>query len=130
MIDLNIYGKTVSFSVYPVSKLGDIYKSVKVLAIVDYDTARQFTDVAAIAVDVYPLLPAGTSKQYTDYKYMKVQHTNGSISYIALEWINQSTLTIDEDVIINVQVRSTNINTIEMLRKVLIGNNFEVISIN
>ena len=52
MFDLNSYGKIVSFEVFPSSILGSNFKAVKVLSIVDYDTARLFMDVNNLAISV------------------------------------------------------------------------------
>lgn len=129
MFDLNSYGKLSSFEVYPTSTLGDNYKTVKVLAVVDYDTARIYTDVANLAVIVYPSLPALTPKDYKQYKYVKLQHLDGGISCVALEWINQDTVVFHTDVVATVRVKLKNIETVEILRRLLIANNLEAIDI-
>lgn len=126
MIDLTSYGKIMSFEVHPVSILGDIYKKVKVLSIVDYDTAKLFSDVNAIAVSVYPMLPTGTAKDFTKYRYVKIQHQDGTISVVAMEWINMRTVEEHLSVEINVRVQATGIDTQERLRACLEANNFVI----
>lgn len=130
MLDLNSYGKIVSFEVYPVATLGDGFKTVKILSIVDYDTARLIFDPANTAISVYPSLPLGTPKDYRKYKYMKVQHPNMSISCIALEWINLSTVTFHTDVIVTVKLKLDNIETVDTLRRLLLANNLIPLEIN
>lgn len=123
---LDSYGKVVSFEVYPIGHLGDIYKKVEVLSILDYETAKQYRDIAATAVAVYPTLPQGTPKDYTKYKYLKLKHTDGAISVLALEWVNSSTITEHQSVEIRISVIASGIDTVERIRNVLQANNFEV----
>lgn len=129
MFDLNSYGKIASFDVYPSSILGDIYKTVKILSIVDYDTAKLFTDVNNLAVSVYPSLPKATPKDHKRYKYVKVQHLDNSVTCVALEWINNDTIQFHSDVIVSISVKLKNIGTVETIRKLLIANNFDPIAI-
>lgn len=126
MIDLNDYGKLISFSVYPVSILGDRYRKVKLLSIIDYDTAKLFADVTATAVSVYPFLPQGAPKDYTKYKYGKFQHQDGSYSIVALEWINMRTVEEHVSVELRVTVEATGIDTMERLNACLLANNFVI----
>ena len=123
---LDSYGKVVCFDVYPVGHLGDIYKNVEILAILDYDTAKQFRDIAATAVAVYPTLPQGTPKDYTKYKYLKLKHSDGAISVVALDWVNSSTVKEHKSVEIHVKLVASGIDSVERVRAVLQSNNFDV----
>lgn len=123
---LDSYGKVVSFDVYPVGHLGDIYNNVEILSILDYETAKQFRDIAATAVAVYPTLPQGTPKDYTKYKYLKLKHPDGAISVVALEWVNSSTIREHQTVEIHIAVIASGIDSIERVRTVLQSNNFDV----
>lgn len=130
MLDLNSYGKVVSFEVYPVSILGDNFKTVKILSIVDYDTARLLFDPSTTAISVYPSLPTGTPKDYKKYKYLKLQHPNGAIECVALEWINLDTVIYHTDVMVTVKLKLDNIETIDKLRRLLLANNLIPLEIN
>lgn len=129
MLDLDLYGKVISFDVYPVATLGDVYKKVKVLAIVDYDTARLFSDVETTANNVYSTLPVGTPKDAKNYRYLKLRSQNGAISCVALEWINQSTIVVHDEVYVNAKIRLRSIEDTESIRKVLIANGLDLVSI-
>lgn len=130
MLDLNSYGKIVSFDVYPVAILGNNYNTVKILSIVDYDTARLLTDPSNTAISVYPSLPSGTPKDYKRYKYLKLEHVNKQISCIAIEWINLSTIVFHTDIIVTVKLKLDNIDTVDKLRRLLIANNLSPLEIN
>lgn len=130
MFGLDSYGKIASFEVYPISILGDSYKTVKVLAIVDYDTARMFTDVNNLSVSVYPSLPAGTPKDIKKYMYLKLEHLNGKISCVAIPWVNLDTVVFHTDVIINVSIKLKHISDVETVRKLLLANNIQPLEIS
>lgn len=129
MFDLDSYGKIVSFEIYPVGILGDNYRTVKIMSVIDYDTARLFSDISNTAVSVYPLLPAATPKDYKKYKYLKLEHTDGSTSCIAIDWINLDTVEYHSDVVVNIRLKLTNVGTVEHLRKLLLANNFTPLEI-
>lgn len=130
MLDLNSYGKIVSFDVYAISILGNNYRTVKILSIIDYDTARLISDPANTAVSVYPSLPKGTPKDYKKYKYVKIEHANKMISCIALEWINLQTIIFHTDIVATVKIKLANVETIDTLRRLLIANNLPPLEIN
>lgn len=129
MFGLDSYGKIVSFQVYPIAILGDNYRTVKVLSIVDYATARIFTDVNNLSVSVYPSLPKGTPKDLKKYMYLKVEHLSGKISCVAIPWINLDTVIFHTDVLINVSIKLKHINDVETVRKLLLANNIEPLEI-
>lgn len=123
MFDLNSYGKTASFEVYPVSVLGDGFKGVKVLSVIDYDTARMYADINSLAVIIYPTLPVATPKDFKKYKYLKVAHHDESVSCIALEWINLATVKFHNEVIVNIRVKLDDSTMTDTIRKLLLANN-------
>lgn len=129
MFDLNSYGKIVSFEVYPAGILGSNFKAVKVLSIVDYDTARLYMDVNNLAISVYPLLPVGTPKDFKKYHYLKIQHANDVVECIALAWINNDTIIEHSDVVVNIKIKLDNVNTTDVVRRLLIANNITPLEI-
>lgn len=129
MFDLNSYGKIVSFEVFPSGILGSNFKAVKVLSIVDYDTARLYMDVNNLAISVYPLLPVGTPKDYKKYHYLKIQHANDNVECIALPWINNDTIIEHSDVVVIIKVKLDNVNTTDVVRRLLIANNITPLEI-
>lgn len=123
---LDDYGKVVSFDTYSVGHLGDIYQQVQILAILDYETARQYRDISAVAVAVYPTLPESTPKDFTKYKYLKVRLKDGGITVLALDWINSSTIHFHTEVEITIRVIGNSIDIVDRCRNVLQANNITV----
>ena len=79
-------------SVYVNSVLGKSYKSVKLVSILDYNTALKFANVDLLHRQIYPYLPVGTStdnKKYTYYLF----DMNGKQVVIAGEWMIPSSIT-------------------------------------
>lgn len=125
-LNTDSYGKILSFSVYPTTILGDIFQRVKLMSILDFDTANllPYTDIPAMSVKVYPHLPAGTPKDYKKYHWAKFQHVDGSFSIIALEWINLNTIKEHTKVEIRAVIEAESIDASLRLRSCLESNNF------
>ncbi len=88
-IPSNFLGTYVSFVVYPSSILGSSFQNVKLLAILDSQTAMLFADVASMHANVFPLIPKVNQplNDFTSYSYLKIQFTNGQIGIIGIPWI-------------------------------------------
>lgn len=88
----------ISFNVYPAALLGNSFTRVKVLAVVDADTAKLLgIDPVALHAAIYPTLPLENKviyKKYNDYKYIKVKLPNGTTTALGLPWINMSTVQV------------------------------------
>lgn len=129
MFDLNSYGKVLSFEVYPSAILGDNFRTVKLLSIVDFSTARMYSDVANLSVSVYPSLPVGTPKDYKQYNYLKIEFSNGDVSCVALPWINLDTVVFHTDVVATVKIKLDSIDSIDKIRRLLVANNLNLLEI-
>lgn len=84
----------VSFDLYPSQLLGTGYKNVKLLAILDADTARSWIDPVAMHANVYPTLPPSTPNKFNGYPYLKLKLPDGSITAIGLPWIRDETFQV------------------------------------
>lgn len=89
------FNASVSFSVYATPVLGDGYNNVKVLAIMDAETAKLCNiDPISLHAQIYPSLPSGTVNRYDGYLYVKLGLNNGQTTAIGLPWIREDTLVI------------------------------------
>lgn len=89
-------GLTYSFEVYPSAILGTDFKNVKVLAILDKDSANQIISTQSMHVNVYPYLPAGTPNSPAGYNYIKILTQSGATTCIGIPWIKESTISVVE----------------------------------
>lgn len=123
-------GKTVSFNTHATSVLGTNFNRVKVLGILDHESAMLYLNVPIVAVNVYPSLPSGTSKDYQNYQFLKIKHANGDNGCIAIEWINTSTFVVHEGVNIEFRVEDANASDADRIREILAFNGFEAVNFN
>lgn len=88
-IPSNFLGTYVTFTVYPSSILGSNYQNVKLLAILDYQTAMSYADVASMHANVFPLIPQAEQplNDFTSYSYLKIEFSSGQIGIIGIPWI-------------------------------------------
>lgn len=94
MDSVNI-GDQISFDVYPSAIIGQSYKSMKVMAFLDPDTAAAFEDIATLHAQVYPTLPGGTPNDAYQYEYLRLKSQTGSTVIVGLPWIVDSTVVVD-----------------------------------
>lgn len=88
MADLLQRKKIYSFSTYAPEVLGNNFQNVKVMAILDYDTARSTgIDLLSRHRQVYPRLPQGSSNRPEDYDYAKIALSDGTYTVLGLPWI-------------------------------------------
>lgn len=128
VITSNAIGKTVSFTTHATSILGTNYNRVKVLGILDYESAMQYINVSVMSVNVYPSLPEGTSKDYQNYQYLKIKHDTGVSGCVAIEWIDEATFVEHEGVNITFRVENANAADADKIRKILAFNNFTAVN--
>lgn len=83
---------TVSFDVFPSAVLGSGFTRVKVMAILDADTAKHWIDPIAMHINVFPTLPNGTPNDAYGYMYAKIRLQNGKDTCVGLPWIREETI--------------------------------------
>lgn len=82
-----------SFEVYPVAQLGTAFKNVKVLSILDPETAEASgMDIRAMHAMVYPSLPPSTPNDPTKYNYVKIKTPSGQTQILGMAWIVANTV--------------------------------------
>lgn len=124
-----VIGKTYSFDVYPAAVIGNDYKAVRLLAIMDQSTANQQLDTFGIHAQVKSYLPDGSPAKATDYNYLKILTTSGQQTIIGIPWIKENTIT--EVIRSTAQVKISNFNTNDTnrLRECLVQNGFSNIEV-
>ena len=119
-------GQIVSFSVYPEGYLGNNFQKVKVLAILDADTALTFEDIASQHANVYVSLPQGYNQpgKHRTYQYLRIQLQSGERQIIGIPWINLSTFDIVQAFKTVITVNDVLPNQVGRLRNALLANGF------
>lgn len=122
--------KQVSFEVYPSLILGNNFNNVKVMGIIDADTARMLgLDAPVMHANVYPTLPAGTVDIYDEYLYIRVKHSNGEQSILGLPWIKTSSVNVLDYTNVILKVGNVNPGDAERIVQALASNGFHEIEI-
>lgn len=86
--------KSYNFNTLAPTILATNYKNVKVLAIMNYDTALKYFVPATTSASVFPFLPVGTVSDPTKYTYILFEGDENLKTPLALEWIDQSSITV------------------------------------
>lgn len=128
MIDSTMIGKTISFKTHAQVVLGMDFTRVKVLGILDIDSARYVSDIERLAVAIYPALPAGTPTDYRKYQYVKLKMSDGTSSVVANEWIKSDTVIIQESVTASFTIDNINASDVEVISKMLRAYNYNTFS--
>lgn len=115
--------KSYHFEVYPPS-LGNDFKNVTILGILDFDTAHRFADLHVRHPLYYPSLPAGTVNDPTAFTYLRIRTEGGEERIIALEWIRQESIVQVDSASVVVRFNQFTVTDIPTLRQVLAENGF------
>lgn len=124
MIDSTMIGKTITFKTYAQVVLGMDFTRVKVLGILDVDSARYVSDIERQAIAIHPALPKGTPTDFRKYQYIKLKMPNGDFAVVANEWIQQDTVVVQENVSARFTIENINATDVEIIGNLLRGYNF------
>jgi hypothetical protein len=122
-------GSTVSFDVYPAGIIGSSFQDVKVLAILDMDTAADRIDPVALHINVKPTLPPGTPDDPQDYHYLKLKHPNGAIEIIGVPWIREETIVHSQSGTLVITVDNVGPEDRETISHALAANGYHAASV-
>lgn len=92
-------GDVINFSVFQPAILGTKFYNVKVLAVLDADTAKLMgVDTIALHAALYTYFEPESNKtlykKHTDYLYIKIQMPNGTVTAIGLPWMDMATVQV------------------------------------
>ena len=119
-----------SFDVYPTAVLGNGFKNVTVLAVMDQESANQLIDTTALHVNVYPYLPPGTPNRPDSYNYLKIKTANGETTVLGLPWINEASIEHVVSTSITVKVGNVQASDVAAIREALQQNGFTSLEIS
>lgn len=85
-------GLSYSFEVWPANILGTDFKNVKLLAILDFESANAIIQAKPMHVNVYPSCPVGTPNNPAQYTYLKILTASGQTTAIGVPWIKETSI--------------------------------------
>lgn len=109
-----------SFDTYAPDILGTRIANVKVLAIMDSQTAiKEGVDVLGLHERIRSYLPVGYLDDPLEMTYLKVKNTLGEETVFAIDWINIATLVENTSSKIKVTLNGVGYDDIAVIRKAL-----------
>lgn len=119
-----------SFDSYAPEKLGLHFKNVRMLAIMDAQSAiREGIDVIAWHEQIRSHLPSGYNDDPMTMVYLKIKSATGEETIISKDWINLSTLTETSSNRVVVTIDDVSQQDVETIRRILVTSGFPNISI-
>lgn len=117
--------QTYSFDVYPVPILGNNFKNVTILAIMDKDSAvKENFDPDAAHVAVLPYLPDPKPQSANGYDYIKIKTTAGIVTVLGIAWIKPETIELISAATITVKITNVTANDIPRIKNALAQNGY------
>jgi len=124
--DYLVFGNVISFDVYPATIIGSRFVDVKVLALLDKETANLWIDAEAMHANVYPTLPAGVPDDPSQYQYVKFKHTNGTVSILGIPWINPDSITLSQRGTLTITVNDVGTVDKDRIIRALAANGYRI----
>lgn len=118
-------GLVVDFTTFATAQF-NTYKSVKVLAILDSDSAMMMgLDAPSMHAKIYPTLPAGSINDYRKYQYIRIQHPNGQTECIGVPWIVPASLIVKQSSTITVVFENVGPTDVDKIRQMSLLNGYD-----
>ena len=125
----DLIGKVVSFQLYPSAIVTDDFTNCKIIAVGSHESASGFISPARLHSTIYATLPEGTPNDYRAYEYVLIKKQDNTITAVGIPWVKDNSVVIVGSIELHATIRNKTIEDIELLRKVLMENNFSDIDI-
>lgn len=122
-------GNTYDFTLYGSAILGSGYSAAKVVGLMDYSSAMQLQDVAALHSQVYPELPNGTPSDPSLLTYVKLVTSSGSVIVVALNWISTQPAQVTASTV-TVTIYNTSLTKLPEIQAMLNANGYTNFSLS
>lgn len=109
--------------------MGTDYTRVMVLSIMDYEMAKQLSDIVSKHINVFPYLPEGTPNDPAQYDYLCVRMGNNEKRVIGIPWIKLDTVELVESRSCIVTIDDISGADLERIRAALATNGYDKLSI-
>jgi hypothetical protein len=119
-------GLQYSFDLYTAALTGNNYKNVTVMSVMDGETANTQFDVVGTHKQLYPLFkgPSGAADDPLAYTYLKLKMPDGSRKFVAIPWIDDSSVTSVANGVITVKIYDQQSGAQADVRNALLRNGF------
>lgn len=123
-LTFDLIGKVISFTTRAPSLLGTNFNRVKVLAILDRDTALNYRDVTSTHLNIYPTIHAidpTFPPESNDYHYIKIQYEDGRVDTLGWLWLDTNSVVEVTTATCTVHVDNITLGDIPRIRNALLS---------
>lgn len=117
-------GKFVTFQLYPAAIITDDFTNVKIVGTTTFEGAQAHISPQRLHALVFPTLPAGTPNDYRLYRYVLVMRHDNTLTAVGMPWIKEGSVVVHGAMELQVTIRGKTAADVNLLRKVLMENNF------
>lgn len=117
------------FDVYPSAIIGNNFKGVTILAIMDNETASKEVDTQAMHVQIFPMVP-GMVNDPNGYDYVKIRTINGQTTILGVPWIKEDTVQLVESRTVTAVIANVSAVDVPRIRDALVQNGFNNVTVN
>ncbi len=117
---LNI-GSSYTFNTLSPSILGAVFTNVKLIGVMDYNSAMKIRNVNVPYRAIYPTLPLGTVNDPTANLYYQFETLSGTTELLAEQWIDVPTIVQVTTVNFRVTLNDVSLQDMNTVRDVLYG---------
>ena len=120
--NFQINGK-YTFNTLAPNILGAKFENVTLTAILDYHMANSYANVNIKHAEIFPLLPAGTSKDCTSYQYFVFKTQANEKIVLANVWIDEPSITQISLKTITLTFSNVPLSRLDQINEALLFNN-------
>ena len=120
---------TVSFDVHAEAVLGTGFSHMKVMGILDTESARRWIDPEAIHANIFPMLPDGTPDDPYAYHYVKIKGMDGQTTCVGLPWIIASSIEVHDYSTLKLEIERVSPADVDRIKRALSANGFRAVKI-
>lgn len=123
-LSLDLVGKVVNFTTRAPSLLGATFNRVKILAILDRDSAMNYRDVTSTHINLYPVIHDADPTfppNPTDYMYLKIQYEDGRVDALGWLWLDKNSITVVTSASCTINVADITPDDIPRIRNALLS---------
>jgi len=122
-------GYNYTFNTLSPGILGAAFTNVKLIGIMDYESAMAIRNIDILYNAIYPVLPSGTINNSKSNVYYQFKTLSGTSEILAEQWIDVPSITQVADISFQVNIHNVGVQDMSKIRDVLTGmgyTNFDI----
>ena len=120
---------TYTFTTLAPAILGGTYKSLKVIAIMNFETAKTFRDVLSVNEQLTPVIPGMPVAEEQQYLLLDNGDEGGNKLVLSTSWVDDTTVIQDASISITITIDNASVSDRDVLRQLLRGLGYQGVNI-